>query len=97
MASDEQDKDDTAIRQVVQQSTHVPVPLRQHIQHTIEVIRRSHLTTEEILGLYQAVTSRMVNKTCFKCGRLKLEIEGAKVWPDGDMSKPKRFMCKDCL
>jgi hypothetical protein len=83
-------------KDLVQQSKHVPVPIRQHIQHVIQVVRTTYLTDEEIRGLYSAVTSRMVNKTCSSCGKLKLGIEGSYTYIDGDMSKPKRFVCKEC-
>ena len=70
--------------------------VRRFVHETAEAMRRMNLSVPEIRLLYDSICSRLVHKNCQKCGRLKLEIEGRMSWTDGDMSKPKRFICKDC-
>lgn len=61
-----------------------------------ELIRRLPLTGDQIKGLYSAITGRMVNKTCYYCGKLAPEVEGTHTYPGGDMSRPKQFICGGC-
>ena len=72
------------------------VPRKQVIMDMADLIRKMPLESEDIRVLYTAITNRMTHKTCCKCGKLKLETEGELIWLDGDMSKPKRFVCGDC-
>lgn len=61
-----------------------------------ELIRGNSWSEVEIRMLYEAIISKMRSKMCFKCAKLKPEMGGALTFPDGDMSKPKRFVCGDC-
>ena len=76
--------------------TSIKIKKAEVVDQIISLIRSLPLSAEQVRGIYDAVRDRMVSKTCYKCGKLKLEIAGAQVWPDGDMSKPKRFVCGDC-
>jgi hypothetical protein len=54
------------------------------------------MTTQDMVELRQILANRMINKTCFKCAKVKPEADGIMTYPDGDMSRPKRFVCGDC-
>ena len=66
-------------------------------QDIADLIRRLPLTEQQGRVLYEAISGRYKNKTCFKCLKLRCELGGRYVFPDGDMSKPKRFICEDCV
>lgn len=59
-------------------------------------IRRCPFNVAQGKALLDAITARMKHKTCCSCGRLKPELGGKLTWVDGDMSKPKRFVCGEC-
>jgi len=60
------------------------------------LIRRLPMNGEQIGKLYVAITGRMESKNCYKCARLKPTLGGGYTYPNNDMSKPKRFVCKEC-
>jgi hypothetical protein len=60
------------------------------------LIHRMPMTTEQACILKEAVDSKFVSKTCARCLKVKPEIDGIKMHIDGDLSKPKRFVCKEC-
>jgi hypothetical protein len=60
------------------------------------LIRRLPMNNEQVKKLYDAITARMESKTCYKCARLKPVLGGGYTYPGNDMSKPKRFICKEC-
>lgn len=78
------------------QEGQVRVKRRTFVDRIIEAVRSAPFTAEELKELKAAVENRFVSKTCFRCGKIKVVVDGELVWPDGDMSKPKRFVCKDC-
>lgn len=94
---------DMLIAQSRTQRAEQPAPIREDLKglqkmvaQMVEIIEQMPLTAEDVRAVYKAITGRMINKTCYFCGHLKPEVEGEMRWPDGDMSKPKRFLCKDC-
>jgi hypothetical protein len=74
-----------------------PVVTKQElVDDMADLIQRMPLTDEQILKLYNAVSARLVSKHCALCGKLGLQIEGETRFLDGDMSKPKKFVCRRC-
>lgn len=67
------------------------------VRKTVEDIRTTNLTDAQIKQLYDAITFKMISKSCFLCCKMGLVIEGTYRHSDGDMSKPKRFICRRCL
>lgn len=61
-----------------------------------DLIRRIPLKTDQIRALYDSVSARLISKTCHSCGKFGLEIEGSFIYPGGDLSKPKQFICRRC-
>jgi hypothetical protein len=72
------------------------VSKEQIVRDMVGMIRRETWSRSQIESLYQAVVSKLVSKTCSKCLKVKPELDGTFIYPDGDMSKPKRFLCVDC-
>lgn len=74
-----------------------PEPSKDQVVHQIcDLIRRMPFTSTQLKEIYDSVSGRLISKTCYYCGKVKLQIEGDLVWVDGDMTKPKRFLCADC-
>jgi inhibitor of KinA sporulation pathway (predicted exonuclease) len=73
------------------------VPRDVVVNDMCDLIRRIPLEDEQIRALYDAILTRLISKVCYRCAQLKPVLYGDKIWPDGDMSKPKRFVCKECL
>ena len=87
---------DEMIHRLLQESRPVSMPKAELVAQMIKQIRSIGLTSDEVLGLYTAITGRMKWKTCAICLKAKLEIEGKMIFLNGDLSRPKRFVCKDC-
>src|SRR5262245_44853449 len=66
-------------------------------QDMADLIRRLPLNEKQGRILYDAISGRFKNITCYKCLKVKCVLSGKHVYPDGDMSKPKRFVCGDCV
>lgn len=60
------------------------------------LIARLPMNTEQVKKLYVAITNRMDSRVCFRCARSKPTLGGGYVYPENDMSKPTRFVCKEC-
>lgn len=60
------------------------------------LMRKLPMNTEQVKLVYEAITARMKSKSCYVCARLKPVLGGELKWVDGDMSKPKRWVCEDC-
>lgn len=78
---------------IVQKSKEPEHPTKQ----VLDYIRRAPLKAEEMQAIYSAITNRLGHKTCSKCGKIRIAIEGELRWMDGDMSKPKQFVCSLCV
>ena len=87
---------DEAIQKILSGSRTVQMPKQELLDQMIRHIKTMPLTAEDTLALYNAIVGRMVYKRCHICLKPGLEIEGAKVFPNGDLSKPKVFVCKGC-
>lgn len=61
----------------------------------VKLIRKTPLTQMQVDELRQAVESRIIYKTCWKCGKSKEQYRGQYKTVDGDLTN-KRFHCKDC-
>src|SRR5262245_22321221 len=61
-----------------------------------DLISRLPLTEEQGKVIFDAISARFKHKNCYRCLKLKCILGGKYVYPDGDMTKPKRFMCGDC-
>lgn len=71
------------------------VPREQYIKDLARHVEQD-LNEEERLVLYMALRNKLMSKTCYQCGCMKPIFGGELMWPDGDMSKPKKFKCADC-
>jgi hypothetical protein len=60
------------------------------------LIARLPLNEKQGRVLYNAISGRFKNLTCYKCLKVKSVLSGSYVYPNGDMTKPKRFICGDC-
>lgn len=89
---------DKGLIKAVAQQTKAPreVPREEMIKDLGDWLRKENFTDHELAFLYQILRDRFKQKTCYQCGQLKPVFKGELVWPDGDMSKPKRFVCADC-
>lgn len=87
---------DKVIRQILDSSQTVQMSRRELVDQMIKHIKSIALDPEEVKALYSAITGRMIWRRCSVCLKTKLEIEGKMVFKDGDLSKPKQFICKDC-
>lgn len=81
---------------VVQQTKTVSVPREKTIKDLGEYLRTEKFDEFELNFLHQILRDRCRQKTCYDCGKLQPTFKGELLWPDGDMSKPKRFRCADC-
>src|SRR5262245_18178692 len=61
-----------------------------------DLIRRLPLSEKQDKILYDAISARYQHRNCYKCLKLKCVLGGEWVYPDGDLSKPKRFVCGEC-
>jgi len=61
-----------------------------------DLIHKIPLTRDQVAQLSKAIASRVIYKTCYKCGKVKEECLGSFQFVDNDMSKPKRWVCGDC-
>jgi hypothetical protein len=66
------------------------------VKRLVDIIKRAPFEATQLLQLYDAISHRLVSKVCRECGKLGLEIEGRFIYPSGDMSKPKQFICRRC-
>ena len=83
-------------RAVEQTKAPVEVPREKMIQELGDWLRRENFDEQELNFLYQVLRNRFRQKNCYLCGKLKETFKGVLEWPDGDMSKPKKFVCADC-
>lgn len=61
-----------------------------------DAIRQTNLSDEQVKTIHIAAEQRLRAVTCFVCGKLKPQMLGTYQFIDGDLSKPKRFVCKQC-
>lgn len=92
------DQKDRVINRILEESRQGPVqmPKQELLAEMIRQIKKMPLNHDEVIGLYTAITGRMVWKRCSVCLKARLELEGQMVFPHGDLSRPKQFVCKDC-
>jgi hypothetical protein len=72
------------------------VPRRQFVADLLTMVKGTEFTDEELTQLYIAVRDKCKSKTCCRCGRMAVLIDGDYIYSDGDMSKPKKFRCYLC-
>ena len=65
------------------------------VQKVCNLIRTSSLTQKQVDDLRRAVESRIIWKTCYKCGKNKEQYRGRYEAVTGDLSN-KRFVCASC-
>lgn len=82
--------------QINQRAREKGIPRGQFILDLMGILRTYNFTDDEIEQLYKTLRNRVRVTTCYKCVTLKPRLDGEMVWPDGDMSKPKRFICSEC-
>lgn len=86
------------VKQFVQQTKQPRARSRDEmVVDLVKWIATEKWTDEELKAIYMAARNRFRQKTCYSCGELKPDFGGEFIWPDGDMSKPKRFKCADCI
>jgi hypothetical protein len=66
------------------------------VEDIAALLDRLPMNKEQVALIYEAICRRMISKVCYKCARLRPMIDGVYIWHDGDMSKPKRFVCGEC-
>lgn len=81
---------------VIASSKSVKVSRRGVVNDMADLIARLPLEDAEIVHLYEAICKRMRTSICHVCQKQKPRVEGTLTWPDGDMSKPKKFVCHQC-
>ena len=68
------------------------------VKDLIDLLQRMPLTDSEVEQLYLVIHNRAHHRICQKCGKLRITIGGKwEIHPSLDLSKPKAFICKDCL
>lgn len=72
------------------------VPREQFVADLVRLITTERWSDEELEMIYAAARQKARSKVCFVCGELKPVFGATWLWPDGDMSKPKKFKCADC-
>lgn len=104
--STREQKDNTISRNLERILTGNPNILRPDVEVSVErdklcedmaaLIARIPLNEKQGRILYDAIVGRFQNKTCYKCLRVKCVLGGSFIHPDGDLAKPKRFICGEC-
>jgi len=82
---------------ILKQEIEVSIQREQLCNDIADLIRKMPLNEKQGRILYDAISGRFKNVTCFRCLKVKCTLSGKYEFPDGDMSKPKRFICGDCL
>jgi hypothetical protein len=67
------------------------------VRKTVQDILATKLTDAQVKLLYDAIVSKVEWKTCFSCGKLGVVMEGEVRHVHMDLSKPKGFICRQCL
>lgn len=57
---------------------------------------RQSFSDDQAERIYRVVANKVRQATCGQCLRLKPRSGGVLSHPNGDLSKPKVFVCEDC-
>lgn len=68
------------------------------LKDLIDLLRAMPLSDDEVEQLYLVIYNRAHHRICQKCQKLRIVIGGKwEIHPSLDLSKPKSFICKECL
>lgn len=68
------------------------------VKDLIDLLKAMPLTEGEVEQLYLVISNRAKWRICSKCQKLRVTIGGKfEIHPSLDLSKPKSFICKECL
>lgn len=74
------------------------VPQEQVVKDLIDLLKAMPLSEAQVEELYVVISNRATHKICGKCNRLRVTFGGKwEIHHSLDLSKPKTFVCKECI
>lgn len=68
------------------------------VKDLIDLLKAMPLNDDEVEQLYLVISNRAKWRICQKCQKHRVIIGGKlEIHPSLDLSKPKSFICKECL